>query len=196
MSHIVTNYREVKYDMDTKVEALHWNDFIAEVGFTEFGEEGDYYAVYEDLDEEDDHDRKKYAIYLHSTGKLLCLLGDSGLVLDCCYDDMDYATKRNELYRQIAMLAGWPEKIETKKPYRVTIKRTIDVKVYAVNKYEAQVIGDALASGATDVACMVVNEAMCNGDDECVSIDDRETWYHGALTVDECNNILKAVEED
>lgn len=108
--HKITNYREVKYDFDTKLDAFHWNDFIHEVKFTWF-EEGNYYAVYEDLDEKDDHDRKKYAVYASGTGELICLVADSGSVLDGCYEDEEYMTERNKLYKQIAMLAGWPEKM-------------------------------------------------------------------------------------
>lgn len=111
MANNVTNYREVKYDIDTKLDAFHWDEFMREVNYTTFGALGDYYAVYENLDEPDDHDRKKYAVYLHSTGELICLMADCGCALDCCYDDAEYMSKRNELYKQIALLAGWPEKI-------------------------------------------------------------------------------------
>ena len=143
--HKVTNYREVKYDFDTKLNARHWDEFMREVNFTTFDTPDDYYAVYENLDEEDDRERRKYAVYLHSTNELICLMADCGCVLDCCYDDAEYMKQRNELYKQIAMLAGWPEKLPPKKRYTVRINRIMDVEVRADNKEQADAIGRNLA---------------------------------------------------
>ena len=149
--HKITNYREVKYDFDTKLDAFHWDEFMREVNYTTFDALGDYYAVYENLDEPDDHDRKKYAVYLHSTGELICLMADCGCALDCCYADEEYVNVRNELYKQIAMLAGWPEKISTKNRYTVRINRIMDVEVLADNKEQACTIGRELAFRANHV---------------------------------------------
>ncbi len=195
MANKVTNYREVKYDLNTKLEALHWDEFIHEVSCTCF-EGDDYYIVYENLDEEDDHDRRKYAVYLHSTGELICLVADSGLVLDACYDDVDYMEQRNGLYKQIAMLAGWPKKLPTKEIYEVTLVRTVRVGVSASSRAQAREIGDILAFGRTNLACEIVNNAMCNGDDEvwCVSKAGVSGFQHTKLTEEECERLIN--EED
>lgn len=192
MVNKVTNYREVKYDIDTKLDALHWDEFMREVNFTTFDAPDDYYAVYENLDEPDDHDRKKYAVYLHSTGELICLMVDCGCALDCCYDDAEYMGKRNELYKQIAMLAGWPEKMPTKEVYEVTIVRTIRIGVCADSRNQAKKIGEALACGNTDLACEIVNNAMCNGDDEfwCVEQGWSQRLQHAKLTEEECEQLI------
>lgn len=194
--HKVTNYREVKYDFDTKLNAPHWDEFMREVNFTTFDAPDDYYAVYENLDEEDDHERRKYAVYLHSTGELICLMTDCGCVLDCCYDDAEYMEQRNELYRQIAILAGWPKKIPTKDIYEVTLVRTIRIRVYADSGKQAKEIGEALACGNTDLACEIVNNAMCNGDDEVwyVSKAGVSGFWHTKLTKEECEQLIS--EED
>lgn len=194
----VTNYREVKYDLDTKIEALHWNDFIREVKLTEFGEEGDYYAVYENLDEDNDHDRKKYAVYLHSTGDLICLIADSGLVLDCCYDDAKYMEERNKLYKQIAMLAGWPERIEPKQRYTVRIQRFMDVEVRANDKEQAILLGEKLAelaNGSGRSWATLIRNVMANRDYEAVDVFDAQPENEGvwdlSLSATECESILK-----
>lgn len=192
MANVITNYREVKYDMETKLDALHWDDFIHEVKCTWF-EGDDYYAVYENLDEEDDHERRKYAVYLHSTGELICLIADSGLVLDSCYDDQKYMYERDKLYKQIALLAGWPERLPAKKSYTVQLKRTINVKVYADSYAQAEWIGRNLAACDTEWKCMVVNEAMCNGDDSFDGVykPTERSWWHLNLTESECDKLLK-----
>lgn len=200
----VTNYREVKYDLDTKIEALHWDDFIVEAKCTEFFDDGDYYAVYENLDEPDDHERKKYAIYQHNTGKLICLMADSGLVLDLCYDDEDYRLERDELYKQIAMLAGWPEKIEPKQRYTVRIQRVMDVEVRANDKGQARLLGEKLARyiNSGDYLCNGGNGtdkaidcalAGCENELEDVwdALSEDEGVWDLALSVEECERLLE-----
>ena len=188
--HKVTNYREVMYDMETKLDALHWDDFIDEVKCTWF-DDGDYYAVYEDLDEEDDHERRKYAVYDHATGSLICLIADSGLVLDSCYDDEQYMNERNKLYKQIAILAGWPERLPHRKKYRVKLARTYYIGVMAQDEREAKIIGEALACGTTATACMLTNEAACSGDDNFLCVEDYNVFCHESANEEECIEMLK-----
>ena len=189
----VTNYREISYDIDTKIKALHWDEFITEVKCTWF-DEGEYYAVYENLDEEDDHDRKKYAVYSSSTGELFCLIADSGLVLDACYDDWKYRDERNKLYKQIAMLAGWPEKMPVKNRYTVRIQRVVDVEVRAVSEEQAREIGRKIARDI-DSKCMNTN---LNCDYEVAEVWDAPPEDEGvwdlSLNAGECEQLLN--EED
>lgn len=188
--HKVTNYCEVKYDMETKLEALHWDDFIGGVKCTWF-DDGDYYAVYEDLDEEDDHERRKYAVYDHATGSLICLIADSGLVLDGCYEDEQYMNERNKLYKQIAVLAGWPERLPLRRRYKVKLVRTCYIGVVAKDEEEAAEIGRALSCGVSGLACDVVNEAMCNGDDDFICVEDYDRYCQENVSEEGCIKILK-----
>ena len=86
-------------------------DLFRELCCTEFCDINDSYDLYENTNDEDNHDLRKYAVYQRSTGELKCLLSDAGLALDLCYEDSDFRDKRHELYKQIAILAGWPEKL-------------------------------------------------------------------------------------
>jgi len=73
---------------------------------TEFYEDGDYYALFEDLSDEQDDDLAKFAVYLKKSGKLQCLLTDCDVALNL--HDSKFGQRRFELYQQIALYAGWP----------------------------------------------------------------------------------------
>lgn len=88
---------------------------------TEFYTEGDYYAIYE---------RKAvapkgrcslidgthcfigdescmYAVYLKKSRRLMCLIDDAEIAL--CLNDDGFEGLRAEMYRNMAIAAGWPE---------------------------------------------------------------------------------------
>lgn len=196
MAHKVTNMQEVNYiGMSEKESKEIWrlDDLRAEQMSTCFDDD-DYFALYKDVDANDreSNDDRTYAVYMHNSGNLLCLLVDAGSALEG-YEDCEYGDKRNELYKQIAMLAGWPKKLPAKKAYTVQLKRTIEVKVYADSYAQAEWIGRNLAACDTEWKCMVVNEAMCNGDDSFDGVykPTERSWWHLDLTEDECNELLK-----
>lgn len=90
-------------------EVYHLNELKTEWQATFFDVEDDDYVCYRDMDDDtENHDERAYAVYLKSTGELLCLVADAGMALEGWLDH-DYCSKRNELYKQIALLAGWPE---------------------------------------------------------------------------------------
>lgn len=127
MAHKVTNMLEVKYMcMSEKERKEIWrlDDLRAEQICTCFDDDGDYFALYKDLDASDreSNDDRTYAVYAHKSGDLLCLLSDAGSALEG-FKDFEYGYKRNELYKQIAMLAGWPEKL----PHHMTWRELIDI---------------------------------------------------------------------
>ena len=198
MPNKVTNYREVKYDFDTKLDALHWDEFMREVNFTTFDALGDYYAVYENLDEPDDHNRKKYAVYLHSTGELICLIADCGCALDCCYDDAEYMERRDELYKQIAMLAGWPKKIKPRQRYTVRISRVMDVEVCVDDEMQAEALGVKLATLANNrdptwgkLVSVVMKDCNYEYEDKSLAEPEDDGVWDLSLNATECEQILK-----
>ena len=120
MSHIVKHMKEINYlGMSQKERSKIWrlDDFVAQQMCTCF-DDGDYYALYRDaaVPVDDSNDDRTYAVYLHNSGKLVCLLSDAGSALEG-YEDVEYGEQRSILYKQIAMLAGWPE---TLPPQRMT----------------------------------------------------------------------------
>lgn len=118
--YMVRRAVEVKYmDMtDEEIsEVFRLNELKSQYECTSFDEEGDRYVCYRNLDNPDNVDDTGYAVYLKSSGHLLCLLADAGNALEG-YEDCEYGAKRSKLYRQIALLAGWPE-------YAFELKRTL-----------------------------------------------------------------------
>ena len=104
----VTNVVEVNYRSMTDKEladVYRLDALKSEWECTSFDAENDYYVCLQDVD--DTTDDRGYAVYLKSTGDLLCLVADCGTALEG-FEDTDYGCERNELYRQIALLAGWP----------------------------------------------------------------------------------------
>ena len=149
----VTNMAEVNYiGMPKKEREGIWRieDLRLQQMCTSFDDENDYYALYRNLDvkDGDSNDDRTYAVYLHNGGKLLCLLVDAGVALEG-YEDVDYGCKRAELYRQIAIEAGWPE-ILPKPRFTVRLHRIVDVEVRADNEKQAQEIGLKLANREVD----------------------------------------------
>lgn len=105
----VTKAVEIDYRnmTDKQLSDVYRLDVLkSEWSCTCFDAEDDYYVCLQDV--EDTTDDRGYAVYLKSTGDLLCLVADCGTALDG-YEDTDYGVERNELYKQIALLAGWPE---------------------------------------------------------------------------------------
>ena len=116
-NYTVKNIREVKYhDMSNDERSNIWRleDLWLQNAATSFDDENEFFALYEDIDRYadvdgyNDGDDRKYAVYLHNSGRLCCLLCDCTVALNG-YSDTDYGMQREELYRQIAMAAGWPE---------------------------------------------------------------------------------------
>lgn len=105
----VTKAVEIDYRnmTDKQLSDVYRLDVLkSEWSCTCFDAEDDYYVCLQDV--EDTTDDRGYAVYLKSTGDLLCLVVDCGTALEG-YEDTDYGVERNELYKQIALLAGWPE---------------------------------------------------------------------------------------
>ena len=165
---------------------------------TEFFADDDNYDLYEDIDDKDNHDMRKYAVYQRSTGELKCLVGDAAMALDLCYDDNDFRDKRHELYRQIAIAAGWPENMTSKKRYTVRINRYMDVEVYAADREQALVIGRKLAYHAnhrsTNLGASVrhvMNSCDFEAADAWEAPDEDDGVWDLTFNVAECNKILK-----
>lgn len=107
--HVVNNVSEVNYMAMSDGElskVYRLSDLKSQYVCTSFDQEGDRYVCFRDLD--GNSDDRGYAVYLKSSGRLLCLLVDAGSALEG-YEDFEYGAERDELYRQIAILAGWPE---------------------------------------------------------------------------------------
>ena len=107
--HKVRHVTEVDYRHMTDeqlAEVYRLDALKAEWSCTCFDTDGDYYVCLKDMD--GNYDDRGYAVYLKSTGDLLCLVADSGTALEG-YEDFEYGEERNELYKKIAVLAGWPE---------------------------------------------------------------------------------------
>lgn len=106
--HKVERVVEIKYTemTDEEVRGIYGlRDLLHEWSCTSFDEGDGFVCLKDPTNPSDDRD---YAVYLKSTGGLLCLLGDAGNALEG-YEDSEYGMERNVLYRQIALLAGWPE---------------------------------------------------------------------------------------
>lgn len=147
MSYKVTNVREVNYiGMNEEERKKIWrlDDLRMQQMTTDFFDEDEYFALYEDLNNNLDcaTNDATYAVYMKKSGELLCLLVDAGVALNGC-DDYNYYCEREKLYKQIAMAAGWPEKmvLSEKKRYTVRIIRILDMEVYAKDALQAKVIG-------------------------------------------------------
>lgn len=202
MAHEVKNARLVDYQSMTGIERREcgFEDLYREWSCTEFYESDDNYDLYEDADEENDFDCKKYAVYQHSTGELKCLLGDALMALDLCYRDTDFRDKRHELYRQIALAAGWPEKMSNKKRYTVRMVRRFDVEVRADDKFQAREIGWSIVRIADDRSAIgdvagKVKEALestyFDVEDAYPAEDEDSGFWDMSLSDAECNEILK-----
>lgn len=112
--HAVTRMLEVDYrNMSKRDMSKIWrcDDLLEQQNTTCFDSEDDYFALYENpaADACDYNDDRAYAVYLHSSDELLCLLPDVTVALNGC-GDANYFHERAYLYKQIAMAAGWPEK--------------------------------------------------------------------------------------
>ena len=199
----VTNMAEVNYiGMSKKEREGIWRieDLRLQQMCTSFDDEDDYYALYRNLDvkDGDSADDTAYAVYLHDSGKLLCLLVDAGVALEG-YEDVDYGCKRAELYRQIAIEAGWP-KILPKPRFTVRLHRIVDVEVCADNEKQAQEIGLKLANREVD-AYIKRNlddawKANSNGGYDYVGFvkpaePEEDGVWDMVLNEAECNQILK-----
>ena len=150
MSYKVTNVREVNYlgmSEEERKEIWRLDDLRFQQMTTSFFDDGEYFALYEDIDNPADNttNDSTYAVYMGKSGELLCLLADSGVALTAC-DDSEYGERRAALYKQIAIAAGWPEKLPIKKRYTVQLHRILDVEVTAENEEQAAKIGELLAS--------------------------------------------------
>lgn len=157
MKYQVKHMREINYfnmSEDERKKIWRLNDLYMQQICTCFDEEDNYFALYVDTDVDTkggcDNDDRAYAVYMHKSGELICLLSDAGSCLNG-FQDHEYGYERNELYRQIALLAGWPEKLPPKKRYTVRINRIMDVEVRADNKEQADVIGRNIAFLANHV---------------------------------------------
>lgn len=110
--HKVTNVAKINYmsmSEEELAEVYRLKDLRFENECTAFDADGDEYVCLRDLD--GNTDDRGYAVYLKSTGDLRCLVADAPNALDG-YEDCEYGDKRSELYRQIALLAGWPEHLD------------------------------------------------------------------------------------
>lgn len=106
--HSVKCVHEVDFanmDEERLKEIFHLSELKNEWECTTF-DDGDGWICYEDVD--GDTDDRGYAVYSKATGNLLCLVADSGTALEG-YEDPSYGYERSKLYKQIALLAGWPE---------------------------------------------------------------------------------------
>ena len=79
-------------------------------------------------------------------------------------------------------------------PYSVTLRRTARVKVMAESPEQAQRIGEALAGGESELACLVANDAMTRGDDEFWGVG-ADGFTVAELTEEECRKILDSINE-
>lgn len=202
MAHEVKNTALVDYHSMNGIERREhgFEDLYREWSCTEFYADDDNYDLYMNVDDEDNHDMRKYAVYQRSTGELKCLLGDAAMALDLCYDDNDFRDKRHEMYRQIALAAGWPEKMNNKKRYTVHIVKTFDIEVRADNSEQARDIGMVVAWCANDGtihsdALEAVNEALESAyfdvDDVYPAENEDSGYWDMSLSESECNKILK-----
>jgi len=153
MAYEVKNIREVNYRRmsdEERKEVWRLDDLRSQQMTTSFDDDGDYYALYEDVDRDADNDPddRKYAVYLHNSGKLLCLLADCTVALNG-YNDTDYGNTRSKLYKQIAIAAGWPE-VLPKKRYILRLMRECYVEVHADNHNQAWDIGERIAKIANE----------------------------------------------
>lgn len=203
MAYEVKNIREVNYrrmsDGERK-EVWRLNDLMVQHMKTIMDESGDYYALYEDVDcdADNDPDDRKYAVYLHNSGKLLCLLPDCAVALNG-HNDTDYGNARSKLYRQIAIAAGWPE-VLPKKRYTLRLMRECYVEVHADNHNQAWDIGERIAKIAneeyiSDDFTYQVSSAVDDTRYEMVDawrIEDEEGEdCELRLNAEECNRIMK-----
>lgn len=113
MSYEVKHVKEINYlgmSEEERKEIWRLDDLRFQEMGTCFDDENDYFALYEDVDNPADKTTTDatYAVYMSKSGELLCLLHDAGVALNGCVD-ANYYYERLALYKQIAMLAGWPE---------------------------------------------------------------------------------------
>lgn len=200
MSYKVTNVKEIYYigmSAEERKGIYRLNDLRLQQMCTCF-DDGDYFALYKDADvkDTDSNDDRTYAVYMHNSGELLCLLVDADNALNGCVDAR-YFSERAKLYRQIAMLAGWPEKLPAKKRYTVRINRIMDIEVRADNEEQARIIGRKLAFYANHVGTPYGNQihnAITDCEYEFADAWDAPSEEDGvwdlALTVNECEEIL------
>lgn len=172
--HMVRNVSKVDYmhmTDDEIREVYRLGDLKSEYECTCFDMDGDEYVCYRDLD--GNSDDRGYAVYLKSSGHLLCLLADAGNALEG-YEDCEYGVKRSELYRQIALLAGWPEYVHEFKralTWRELIdemmtipKEFLDTVAYV---YRPDGGGMLAAVRAVSPWCVKYDGTIPGPDDEC-----------------------------
>ena len=202
MTRKIEHVSRVDYQSMNGIERREhgFEDLYREWSCTEFYADDDNYDLYMNVDDEDNHDMRKYAVYQRSTGELKCLLGDAAMALDLCYDDNDFRDKRHELYRQIALAAGWPEKMTSKKRYTVRMVRKFDVEVRADDKFQARTIGWSIIQLADDRTAVgdvagKVREALestyFDVEDAYPAEDEDSGYWDMSLSESECNEILK-----
>lgn len=126
---------------------------------TEFYEDGDYYALFEELDgDNEDDDLAKFAVYLKKSGKLQCLLTDCDVALNLY--DSKFGQRRFELYQQIALDAGWPANLnELTQPmtWRALIEK---VKSYGDDALDLPVYVSINKDGDLDTVTSIDEEYM------------------------------------
>lgn len=150
MGYKVKNVKEINYlgmSMKEREEIYYLKELVGQQLSTSFYDDGEYFALYEDIDNPMEYstDDRTYAVYFGKSKELLCLLCDAGVALNAC-DDYDYMCERAELYKKIALAAGWPEKLPIKQRYTIRLNRILDVEVTAENEEQAMKIGELLAS--------------------------------------------------
>jgi len=202
----VTTVREINYmsmSEDERKEIWRLDDLRLQQITTSFHDEDEYFALYEDLDNRTDYatNDATYAVYMGKSKELLCLLVDAGVALNGC-DDYDYYCERANLYKRIALAAGWPEKMDchTKERFTVRLKRIVDVEVYAADQDEAKAIGEKLVSHQTEPSIGTTLEgawrANSNGEYDYVDFaipaqPENDGVWDLSLSAKECEQILK-----
>lgn len=205
MSYKVTNVKEIYYmgmSAEERKGIYRLNDLRVQQLCTCFGD-GDYFALYKDADVKyaESIDDRTYAVYMHNSGELICLLVDADSALNGCAN-AQYFVERAKLYKQIAMLAGWPEKLPAKKRYTVRINRIMDIEVHADNEEQARVIGRKLAFYANHVGTPYGNQihnAMADCEYEFADAWDAPADEDGVwdmvLDEHECEQLLNNKED-
>ena len=157
---VKVNYEKMSDDKLREIYGLR--DLKIEQECTDF-DDGEGYVCLKDLD--DGPDYKDYAVYSKG-GRLLCLLCDCSVALDG-YEDWEYGDKRNELYRQIALLAGWPESM-----HDLNVGMTWRQLIAQINEFPKEFLDTAA------YVCM-------DNDGNLEPVADVQAWYADGKPVDD-----------
>ena len=171
-------YQENKFD-DVKVynKSVEWHI------------EGDRLEVWYDTEKYDE------VVYRRFGGVLCMYERFDTYVRNDCDDQVEIQIAK--ILKDEALGNGYPEECPKSElnEYAVTLRRTIRISVMAQDPEQAQRIGENLADGSGEFGCQVVNDAMCNGDDEFYGVGPADSaFYHKKLGEEDSMRVLNEEE--